>query len=319
MNFTQVKDIQADGKNVMIIFRKNPPLSGLNYFWRKKPEYPYLTFALCRKTTMVGDEIHVSGTHIDEGITFCAGFTDKNKLLVPLNPDTSTHLDWNSIHNRHIEIYSSKTATPAIADGSDGKIIIGEYYSNNGTKYSHEYTFRAYGVKNEADHINFYNRANEVLGGLATFMSGKGTYQDFEEWEISDAEWSISDTGTQQIKVYGSNTLDGNPVSYYVSYNPEECIFQKGSLVYWPTSYYEVRDATYSIQTVSVGNPPLITLDGKKGATKIISIRDNFTMYKAYHSSSIPYIKAFVKIDCKSKSLGINETWGMYAGVTVKN
>ena len=314
MDFSTVNDIQINGKKLMIIFPQNAT-SGTQYLWRRHPEYPYLTFASCWKKTEIGDEVHVSGTHVYEGMDFCLGFTDKNKLLVPLDPDTSTNLNWPSLSNMYIEIYNSQTATtPSNTDILTHGIITGEYKNSLGSKVSHEYTFRAYGVKNEADHISFYNRLKEL--GASVVSSGRATYRDMQEWEVSDAEWTLSTEEAGKIEVYSQNNSGGNPINRYIQNISKRVSFNQGSLGYWPTSYYEKVNQTTG-KIIAMGTP-LITLDGKKGATKIVSVRDNFSDYKVHFPSSSPYIKAYMKIDCKSKSLGINETWGMYVGVTVK-
>ena len=93
----------------------------------------------------------------------------------------------------------------------------------------------------------------------------------------------------------------------------------------WPTAYYELKSIETSIEVVA---RPLASFTISDGVAIVTSICNDFSNYmQLYNESSIgrqypksvyPYLRGDMKLDVKSKSLGIEETWETYISFGVK-
>lgn len=216
------------------------------------------------------------------------GFTDKYKLLAATSRDPLSY-------SGHIgfEIETSGDADPS---GNS-------YEIRKGT------VFKAYAVRNDEEYRDF--------------LSG-----NIEDYEISDAEWSLSDVETGQIKLYATNEPyreDRIGRLSYCVYGHSYAYDVEGSLKYWPTPYYELRK--HDTDATAAAGTPLITLNSKNGSPEVTAIRANFDEYKTkydivtagqFPQRTYPYLRGDIKIDCASHVLGIKETWGMYASFMVR-
>ena len=129
--------------------------------------------------------------------------------------------------------------------------------------------------------------------------------------KVPDAEWSFSDEETGQIVLYATPY---NEIDY--DYNLDfPATYDLGSMYHdGKENYFVIRKHDTDI-TVAAGTP-LITLSSKKGSTvQIKSILTNFNDYKqkyetacgsTFPKSTYPYLRGFVKLNCKSNSLGID-------------
>lgn len=123
---------------------------------------------------------------------------------------------------------------------------------------------------------------------------------------VWDARWMLSDETSGKIKLYAMpNTNSGENTDF---------IDTAYTYMYRP----KVHDTDITVDATT----PVIALSSKNGATvEITSIRSNFDDYKAkyetatsgkFSKSTYPYLRGIVELDCKSTSLGINNTGGIY-------
>ena len=296
IDFSLMEDIQINGKKLLIWISASHPNT---YLWKRQPEYPYL---------IIGTAFNSSGT-----VGVAPAFSDKYKLTVPMSINEDGTFAYTTSPKVVLDIHSSLTTSSNITS----QVNIGRIY-------------KAYKVANNNEYENFPRNIRFT----------EPTIQELEEYEVSDAEWSVSDEETGQITLYSIGNIDEsyNPGRIFHSYEfyeantKEAFVNNMGSLSYWPTMYYEIGtpDTRSMFKTAAVVDieAPLITLSDRYGSTtEVASIRTNFTDYKTkydtatggeYPKSLYPYLRGVVKIDCKSNSLGINGTWGMFVGFTVR-
>ena len=251
----------------------------VGYLWKRKLEYPYLTIGLSPQS--------------DNRLYFAPGFTDKNKLLAPI---AEVNEDW-------VRNWGGKNGVLYIVRGAE---IETSMYNLQSPILNVGSVYRAYGVTNDSEYSDFLNAPQKYV--------------------IPDAEWSISPT----IRLYA--TQNGTPSEGYLQstqiwtrINPDDIVLDAGSKGCWPTAYYELKPIETSIEVIA---RPLASFTMSDGVAIVTSICNDFSDYmqlydassigRQYPKSTYPYLRGDMKLDVKSQSLGIEETWGTYISFGLK-
>ena len=127
-------------------------------------------------------------------------------------------------------------------------------------------------------------------------------------------------------------TQNGTPSEGYLQstqiwtrINPDDIVLDAGSKGCWPTAYYELKPIETSIEVIA---RPLASFTMSDGVAIVTSICNDFSDYmqlydassigRQYPKSTYPYLRGDMKLDVKSQSLGIEETWGTYISFGLK-
>ena len=348
IDFTQaknIKDITIDGKELRMLFRRRASLS--NVVWKKMPEYPYMTMALippAPPTVTDTDGYRASFTHgFSDKNGLLVPYWKPDETLANGVIDVPAEYQYGMRGNVAYYLYNSVEAEKMF--WYDGE------YPDYGSDYIYfGDTLMALGVNNDSEYYNFPALVSRKVHNSGTALTwGTPTKDELMDWIVPDAEWFLSDEDTGQIHLYAIpefevvETLSDGRIIYRepsgcaaleivaaqaidtdASNNDDIFVLRSGGNYkgreFWPTAYYKLPIYETSV-TVKAGSP-IVTLSSKTGGiTEITSIRSNFDDYKVkyeaatggkFSKTEYPYLRGIVKLDCKSTSLGINNTGGIY-------